>query len=385
MNLRDHEFMQRALTLAEESLGLASPNPAVGCVIVLGDEVVGEAWHEYRLRDHAEVRALAAAGDKSRGATAYVSLEPCSHYGRTPPCAATLSSAGVRRVVVAHTDPNPLVSGRGIDQLRSAGVEVELLSDQAAEACRAACIIEPFACHVTTGLPLVVCKAGMSLDGKIDTACRHGGRITSEQSQAFGQQLRLQLDAVLVGVGTILADNPSLTYRGAAPKATPLIVAVLDSRLRTPPGSRIFQQAASPRVLIFGGTDAPVDRKSALVAKGAEVITVNQSPDGLELEQVLRELGKRGILGVLVEGGSTVHWSFLSASRVDKFIFIVAPIVLGGRYAVPCVGGAGYTSADSAPRFRISRTIRAGPDMVYEAYPSFSRSIVSPWKSMPSC
>lgn len=323
---------------------------------------------------------LAAAGSLSRGATAYVTLEPCSHFGRTPPCAAELAAAGVRRAVIAHVDPNPLVSGRGISQLRSSGIEVELLEGQAEDSCRAARIIEPFACHVTTGLPLVVCKAGMSMDGRISAAGGHGGWITSETGRAFGQQLRLQLDAVLVGVGTVLADNPHLTYRGELPKASPLRVIVLDSLLRTPPGARLFQQAAEPRVLIFSGADAPLDRKHALEAKGAEVTTISRGSEGLDLNQILRDLGGRGILGLLVEGGSTIHWSFLSANRVDKFFFIVAPVVLGGKDAVPCVGGAGYTSAAAAPRFRVVRTIHAGPDMIFEAYPSYSRSILSPWQ-----
>ncbi len=384
MNLRDHEFMQRALALAERSLGMASPNPAVGCVIVQGDEVVGEGCHEYRLRDHAEVRALAEAGRSALGATAFVTLEPCSHHGRTPPCAAALAAAGVRRAVVAHIDPNPLVSGRGIGQLRSSGVEVELLEEQVEDARRAARIIEPFACHVTTGLPLVVCKAGMSMDGRIDTAGGHGGRITSDEGRAFGQRLRLQLDAVLVGVGTVLADNPRLTYRGTQPKESLLRAVVLDSLLRMPPDSRVLDQAVKGRVLIYTSAAAPPERRRVLEEKGAEIITVNRGPAGLDLDQILQDLGRRGTLGLLVEGGSSIHWSFLSANRADKFFFIIAPLVLGGKDAVPCVGGAGYVSAAAAPRFRIARTINAGPDLVLEAYPSCSRSIISPWKSAPS-
>jgi diaminohydroxyphosphoribosylaminopyrimidine deaminase/5-amino-6-(5-phosphoribosylamino)uracil reductase len=369
--------MRRALALAEKSLGLASPNPPVGCVIVQQDEVVGQGWHEYKDRDHAEVRALAAAGNHARNATAYVTLEPCVHHGRTPPCASALIAAGVRRVVVARMDPNPTVSGKGISALRAAGIEVTVGTLQA-EAGR---IIEPFACHVTTGLPLVVGKVGMSLDGRIAAAGSPGGRITSEESREFGQQLRLRLDAVLVGIGTVLADDPQLSYRGKLPKARPLMTVVLDGLLRTPPSACFFQAVPEPHVLIFCQPDAPRERRRELEAKGAEVVALERGPKGLDLHRVLVELGKRNVLGLLVEGGSEVHWSFLSSNLVDKFYFIVAPFVLGGSKSVPSVGGEGYGHASEAPRFRIARSFNAGPDLVLETYPSHSRSILSPWLS----
>jgi len=367
--------MRQALTLAEKSLGQASPNPPVGCVIVQQGVVVGKGWHEYEGRDHAEVRALAGAGSRARGATAYVTLEPCAHYGRTPPCASSLVAAGVRRVMVARLDPNPLVSGKGIRQLRSAGIEVEL-GLLHVEAGR---IIEPFACHVTTGLPLVVGKVGMSLDGRIAAAGSPGGRITSEESRNFSQHLRLQLDALLVGIGTVLADDPQLSYRGKLPKARPLMTVVLDSTLRTPASARLLDAEPAPHVLIFCGADAPRERRRRLEARGAEVLQVAHGPRGLDLKRVLKELGDRDILGLLVEGGSKVHWSFLSANLADKFYFNVAPVVLGGEKAVPAVGGTGYGSVNEAPRFRIGRSFSAGPDLILESYPSYSRSILSPW------
>lgn len=373
--LQDQRFMRQALALAEKSLGMASPNPPVGCVIVRDNEVIGQGWHEYSARDHAEVRALAEAGSRARGAAVYVTLEPCVHYGRTPPCTSALIAAGVERVVVGQLDPNPIVSGKGIDELRSVGIEVEHGVLQA-EAAR---IIEPFACHVTTGLPLVVSKVGMSLDGRIAAAGHAGGWITSEEGRVFGQRLRLQLDALLVGVGTVLADDPRLTYRGKILKARPLIIVVLDSLLRTSPSARIFQADQVSHVLIFCRPDAPLERRRDLEARGAEVVPVAHCQTGLDLNHVLRELGNRKILGLLCEGGSAVHWSFLSASLVDKFFFVIAPIVLGGENAVPCVGGLGYASADEAPRFRIVNSFSVGPDLVLEAYPSYSRSILSPW------
>jgi diaminohydroxyphosphoribosylaminopyrimidine deaminase / 5-amino-6-(5-phosphoribosylamino)uracil reductase len=373
MDSQDLRFMRQALELAERSLGLASPNPSVGCVIVQSGDIVGRGWHEYATRDHAEVRALADAAGRASGATAYVTLEPCAHYGRTPPCVTALIGAGVTRVVVAHVDPNPKVSGKGISALRSAGIHVDsgMLQREAAR------IIEPFACHVSTGLPLVVGKVGMSLDGRIATAAQPGGWITSEEGRVFGQQLRLQMDALLVGIGTVLADNPRLNYRGALAKARPLLPVLLDSSLRTPTDSRLFHFNSSP--LIFCRPEAPQARGLELAAAGAEIVPLACDSAGLDLRQVLKELGSRNILGLLVEGGSEVHWSFLSARLVDKFFFIISPMVLGGRTAVPSVGGIGYPAVEEAPRFRIDRSFSVGPDQVLETYPEYSKSLISPW------
>jgi diaminohydroxyphosphoribosylaminopyrimidine deaminase/5-amino-6-(5-phosphoribosylamino)uracil reductase len=375
MESHDLNFMHQAVELAGNSAGVASPNPPVGCVIVQDEEIVGRGWHEYAARDHAEVRALAEAGARARGSTVYVTLEPCSHYGRTPPCVSALRNAGVRRVVVAQVDPNPEVCGKGIGALRSAGivVDVGLLQTEGAR------LIESFACHVTSGLPLVVAKAGMSLDGRIAAAGGQGGDLSSEEGRELGQQLRFQLDAILVGVGTMLADNPRLSYRGQKPKGRRLVPVVLDGMLRTPPGARVFENADPSKALIFCRNEAPEDRRRALESAGAEIIAVSHDSGGLDLHQVMRELGRRRILGLLVEGGSGVHWAFLSGRFVDKFLFIIAPMVLGGVGAVPCVGGTGYASVEEAPRFRLGRVFQAGTDLVLEAYPSYSRSILSPW------
>ena len=373
----DRRFMRKALSLAEKGLGRASPNPSVGCLIVRDGEIVGRGWHEYAFRDHAEVRALQEAGAaRARNATAYVTLEPCCHQGRTPPCVNRLIDSGIRRVVVARIDPNPRVSGRGIHKLRSAGIQVDVgLLDEAAGK-----IIEPFACRITTGLPLVVSKVGMSLDGKIGTAGKNDRWITSPESREFGQMLRLSADALLVGVGTVLSDDPLLTYRGNAPKARPLARVILDRGLRTPVSARLFQSDPSAPVLIFCSSEAAQQRRrKELEDRGAELIFVPDSGDGLDLRCVLQELGKRDMLELLVEGGSRVHWSFLSNRLVDKFYFIVAPLVLGGKDAVPSVGGQGYETIADSPRFRISRSFYSGPDIVFETYPSYSRSFLSPW------
>ena len=373
----DLKYMRRALALARTGMGLASPNPTVGCVIVRSGRIVGQGWHEYALLDHAEARALKEARERSQGSTVYVTLEPCSYHGRTPPCANQLVRAGARRVVVAAIDPNPKVSGKGIDIMRSAGIRVEvgLMRDEALT------LIEPFACSVTTGLPLVVSKVGMSLDGHIATHTRKGRWITSSEGREFGQSLRLQMDALLVGIGTVLADDPELTYRGGCRKVRPLIRAVLDSRLRTPHTSRLLQTVSRAPVLIFCRPDAPLKRRHRLETQDAEVVAVPEGGYDLDLQIVLRELGARGALGVLVEGGSEVHWSFVSAGLIDKFYFIIAPIVLGGKLALPSVGGRGYATIEEALRFRIRRSFRVGADLVLETYPSNSRSILTPWPS----
>jgi len=377
LDAKDRKFMKKALASAKKGIGLASPNPCVGCVVVQGGEVVGSGWHEYDLLDHAEVAALREASERASGATVYVTLEPCCFQGRTPPCVDRLIESRVQRVVVGRIDPNPRVSGQGIELLRAAGIQVDvgLMQEECAE------IIEPFACRITTGLPLVVSKVGMSLDGKIGTSSRVDRWITSPEGREFGQRLRLGADALLVGAGTILSDNPELSFRGKQRKARPLTRVILDSRLQTPPDARLFQTSPAAPVLIFCTSDAAHSGQAELEREGVEVLTVPSTGDELHLESVLQELGKRGISEVLVEGGSRVHWSFLSSRLVDKFYFIVAPLVLGGENAVPSVGGKGYEIVSEAPRFRIRRSFYAGPDVVLETYPAFSRSIISPWLS----
>jgi diaminohydroxyphosphoribosylaminopyrimidine deaminase/5-amino-6-(5-phosphoribosylamino)uracil reductase len=371
----DRRFMKKALVLAEGALGLASPNPSVGCLIVKDGRIVGRGWHEYALRDHAEVRALKEASGHSRNATAYVTLEPCCHQGRTPPCTDGLIRAGIRRVVVARNDPNPQVSGQGIKRLISSGIRVDvgLMSEEAGK------IIEPFACRITTGFPLVMGKVGMSLDGKIGTGRQEGRWITSREGREFGQSLRLVADALLVGVGTVLSDDPELTYRGSVAKARALTRVVLDSRLRTPPSARLFQARPRTPVLIFCSREASDSRRKKLEREGAEIIGIPFSQSGLDLNAILKELGKRDILGLLVEGGSRIHWSFLSGKLVDSFYFIISPMVLGGTDSIPSVGGAGYGAVADSPRFLIRKSHSIGPDLVLETYPSYSRSIISPW------
>jgi diaminohydroxyphosphoribosylaminopyrimidine deaminase/5-amino-6-(5-phosphoribosylamino)uracil reductase len=372
---RDRKFMKKAIALAHMGLGVASPNPSVGCLVVRDGRIVGRGFHEYLLLDHAEVRALREASEQARNATAYITLEPCCHHGRTPPCVNRLIESGVRRVVVARIDPNPRVSGKGVEHLRSAGIQVEvgLLEEEAGQ------IIEPFACHIATGIPFITAKVGMSLDGKIGTASRRDRSITSEASREFGQQLRLAADALLVGVGTVLADDPELTYRGKAPKTKPLLRIILDSNLRMPADARVLQSKGP--VLVFCGRGADGLKRKELRKRGAEICPVSSIDGNLDLHAILQELGQRDILSILVEGGSKVHWSFLANGLVDKFYFLIAPMILGGEHAVPSVGGMGYDLIADSPRFKIRQCLTSGPDLVLETYPSYSRSLISPWRS----
>jgi diaminohydroxyphosphoribosylaminopyrimidine deaminase/5-amino-6-(5-phosphoribosylamino)uracil reductase len=270
-----------------------------------------------------------------------------------------------------------MVAGAGIQILRRARIrtEVGLLAEEAGR------LIEPFATQITSGRPLVVSKVGMSLDGRIATASRRDRRITGPAAGDFTQGLRHQLDAVLVGIGTVLADDPQLTYRGNRRRARPLLRVVLDSHLRTPPAARVLRGAPEVPTLVFCSPDAAPARRRALEKRGAEIIAISRLQAGLSLSRALDELGSRKILGVLVEGGSEVHWSFVSSRRVDKFYFLIAPVILGGRKALPGVGGRGYNRIARAPRFEITRCFRSGVDLIVEAYPSYSRSIVSPWRS----
>ncbi len=377
MDAQDRKYMKRALALAEKGIGLASPNPSVGCLLVQKGEIVGSGWHEFDRKDHAEIQALRQAAGRSQNATAYVTLEPCGHYGRTPPCADQLIQAGITRVVIARIDPNPLVSGRGVERLQSAGIRVDvgLMAEQAGK------IIEPFACHIGTGRPLVISKVGMSLDGKAGTGRPEGRQITSTESREFAHSLRLRADAVLVGVGTVLSDDPLLTYRGNAKKSRPLLRVVLDPTLRTPPEANLFRDVERAPVLLFCKQQASEERRKELENRGAEIISGSLWEEEFDLHAVLDELGKRRVLGLLVEGGGRTHWSFLSWRLVDAFYFIIAPIVLGGMNAIPSIGGEGFGAIVDAPKFKVRNSFDVGPDVVLECYPSYSRSIISPWLS----
>src|SRR5271170_6489992 len=297
----DEHWMTQALDLAHRGVGLASPNPTVGCVIVRDGQVAGSGFHEYDRRDHAEVVALREAGGFARGATAYVTLEPCSHFGRTGPCADALIAAGIGRVVVATADANPVVHGRGIEKLRQAAIEVTVgVLQEPAQRNN-----DAFAKYVRTGLPFVTLKAAMTLDGCIapPPSSRKPGEvswITGPESRQHVHRLRHSVDAVLTGIGTVLADDPLLTDRSGLPRTRPLLRVILDTQLRLPLGSKLVQSAGGD-LLVFCGDEAAGERAAGLEAAGIEVVRIEGEDGLLNLGAILDELGRRKILSLLLE------------------------------------------------------------------------------------
>jgi len=360
----DTKYMRLALRLAARGLGRTSPNPAVGAVLVQGGTVVGTGYHEAAGGPHAEINALAAAGDLGRGGTLYVTLEPCNHHGRTPPCTEAILRSGVRRVVVGCLDPNPQVSGGGAEVLRGRGLDVEVGVEE--EGCRR--LNDAFIKHVTTGLPLVMAKVAASLDGRIATRTGDSRWISNERSRRFVHRLRWAADAILVGVGTIVADNPKLTARvPTGGRRKPLRV-ILDTHLRTPLESWVVTSGEEAPTVIATGPEPDWTRLAVFEKKGVEVLPLPLEEGWVSLPALLKVLGARQITSVLVEGGAEVHGSFFRAGLVDKVYFFFAPKIMGGRDAVPMVGGTGVASvAESALLSRL-RLRRFDGDIMVEAY-----------------
>jgi diaminohydroxyphosphoribosylaminopyrimidine deaminase/5-amino-6-(5-phosphoribosylamino)uracil reductase len=360
----DIRYMRLALRLASRGVGRTSPNPAVGAVVVHGGAVVGKGYHERAGGPHAEVHALAAAGGLARGGTLYVTLEPCNHVGRTPPCTEAIIRSGVGRVVVGCRDPNPHVTGRGVEVLRSHGLDVEVGVEE--ERCRR--LNDAFIKHVTTGLPLVVVKAAASLDGKIGSATGDSRWITNQRSRRFVHRLRWALDAVLVGVGTVLADDPQLTPRipGRAGKK-PLRV-ILDTNLRTPLESQVVRSTAEAPTLIATGPHPDRRLVGRFQEWGVEVLALPLEEGRVSPSDLLRELGSRQVTSLLVEGGGEVHGSFFRAGLVDKVYFFYAPKIIGGRDAVPLVGGRGAAVVGDSVALSRVRVRRFDGDILVEAY-----------------
>lgn len=362
--------MEHALALARKGTGLASPNPMVGCVIVREGQIVGEGFHQYEWRDHAEIVALKSAGDRARGATLYVTLEPCNHTGRTGPCTEAIIAAGVQRVVAAMDDPNPVNSGRGLDRLRAAGVDV--ITGVCEEEARR--LNEPFTCWIRTKKPFVTLKSALTLDGQLALP---GGRnkfvsksyrraqpswITSEESRAEVHRMRHASDALLTGIGTIQVDDPLLTDRSGLPRRRPLLRVILDSGLSLSPLSRVVECADSD-LLVF--TRLPVGSRQArsLSAAGVEILRAPSRNGRIDFESVLAELGRRELLSVLLEAGSTLNGAALAAGIVHKLMLFYAPKI-AGENRVPFA-----VAPKLAPQLLQNVQIhRFGPDFALEAY-----------------
>ena len=330
-------FLREALDLARQGKGQTSPNPAVGAVLERGGEVVGRGFHTFRGVKHAEIRALDEAGERARGATLYINLEPCSHVGRTGPCADALITAGVSRVIAAMQDPDPRVAGEGFRKLRSAGVEVELAPEFADEATK---LNEEFVHFMRTGRPVVTLKAALTLDGKIAAPDDNSGWITSDVARAHVQQLRHNADAILTGVGTVLADDCRLTDRTSLPRSRPLLRLVADSLLRIPLDSKMVASSDGD-LAIVATSAASAERRKALESRGVKVLMFDGPGGRTDLRRLVEWLGEEKYLSLLIEAGSMLNWSVLDSGIVDKVFFYYAPKILGGMESLPMAGGTG--------------------------------------------
>lgn len=357
--------MQHALALARKGSGLASPNPMVGCVIVREGQIVGEGFHQYEWRDHAEIVALKTAGERARGATLYVTLEPCNHTGRTGPCTEAIVAAGVQRVVAATEDPNPVNSGRGFERLRAAGIEI--FTGVCEEEARP--LNEAFACWIKTRKPFVTLKSALTLDGQLAlpkvTGKNSGKRhdwITSEESRAEVHRMRHASDVLLTGIGTILADDPLLTDRSGLPRRKRLLRVVLDSKLRLSPKSRVVK-ISDEDLLVFTAVPVSSAKGRKLQDTGVEVIRPKTKNGRVELSSVLAELGRREILSVLLEAGPTMNGAALAAGVVHKLFLFYAPKI-AGENRTPLA----LAPKLSLPPMRGVRTRQFGADIAIEAY-----------------
>ena len=366
--------MKRALKLGWGALGTTSPNPAVGCIIVQDGEIVGEGWTHPPGQQHAEAAALEQAGDRAQDATLYTSLEPCNHYGRTPPCSEAIIAAGLAEVRIAVRDPNPNVAGRGIERLNEAGISTRV-GECASEAAR---LIEGFVKHSRTGVPFVTAKYAMSLDGKIAARTGDSKWISGEESREFAHLLRAQSDAIMVGINTVLADDPQLTARdtqGKANERQPLRV-VLDSQGRMPRNARML--SAPGKTLVATGQEVTsMDRikDGSTGSPRTEHVEMTSVDGRVNLVELLTMLGERDITSVLVEGGGTTIGALFDLNLVDKVVAFVAPVIIGGSEAISPVGGIGIARMEEALRLQDTEVRRFGGDVAIIGYTGSSSDV----------
>ncbi|HEY8462809.1 MAG TPA: bifunctional diaminohydroxyphosphoribosylaminopyrimidine deaminase/5-amino-6-(5-phosphoribosylamino)uracil reductase RibD [Bacillota bacterium] len=358
----DTMYMQRALDLAVKGRGLTYPNPMVGAVVVKAGRIIGEGWHRGPGQPHAEAAALANCCESPEGATLYVTLEPCNHFGKTPPCTDAIIRAGIAEVKYAVTDPNPKVTGGGAQRLLEAGIRVStgLLKAEAVELNRM------FFHYCLKGRPWVILKAGISLDAKLTSTSGESRWITSEASRQMVHELRSEVGAVLIGRGTLQADNPRLTCRLDRPVPRQPFKILLDNKLSLGLDSNLL--AATPeKVIIFCGPEAPVEKEAALQKLGARVV---RQPQGEKepLRSVLKFLAELGVQSVLVEGGSQIFTSFINADLVNEYYLYYAPLLIGGATALPLFGGAGFASLKEARRLKVNQVYQVGTDLCVHAY-----------------
>ncbi len=355
------KMMGRALALARKGIGKTTPNPPVGCVIVNGGEIVGTGWHRKAGTPHAEVHALREAGDRARGADLFVTLEPCSHFGKTPPCADALIAAGVGRVYAGMIDPNPLVAGRGIEKLRAAGIPT--FPGVLEQECRR--LIGPFLRQTTTGLPLVTVKSALTLDGKTATASGDSKWITGEAARRHVHRLRAEHDALMTGVGTVLADDPQLTCRLPRGGRDPLRV-IVDGRLRTPPDAQLFRTESTAQT-VMATVQQEQERMTAYLSLGAELLICREAAGRVDLADLLARLGKRGVHSVLVESGGELAGALLRQGLIDRLILFYGAKLVGGEGRSP-FAGSGVDKMSQAIRLQEIEVRRFGEDIMLSGY-----------------
>lgn len=359
----DQFYLSRCLQLARRAQWRTSPNPMVGCVIVKSGRIIGEGYHEAAGMPHAEIMALRAAGAEAKGADLYVNLEPCSHWGRTPPCVESIVAAGIKTVTACTVDPNPAVSGKGFRFLEEHGIDV-LVGIMSEAATR---LNEFFFKWVSTGLPFVTAKFAMTLDGKIASRSGDSKWISNELSRRFAHMLRHQHDAVLVGISTVIKDNPSLTCRYVNCGRNPLRV-VIDTDLEVPLNAQILNDGLSNNTLIVAGKGVSEQRIKAVESKGAKVCQLPVSSGRIDIVALLKYLGSINVISLLVEGGSEVLGSFFDAGQVDKVYALIAPKILGGTSALSAVGGIGRDTVSESVMLDVDGVKRIGDDVLISAY-----------------
>jgi len=353
--------MKRALTLARKGVGRTSPNPAVGCVILKDGTIVGEGWHRKAGEPHAEVNALQKAGEAARGADLYVTLEPCSHTGKTPPCCDALIRAGVKRVVVGMKDPNPLVNGAGVVRLKQAGIET--VCGVLEEECRQ--INRAFIRHITTGFPFVTYKCAMTLDARTATVTGESRWISCETSRKYAHKMRAANDAIMVGVGTVIADNPELTVRHV--KGRNPIRVIVDTTLRTPENANVIK-GESAKTTIIATTESDPDLHLRYTSRGATVLLCEELDGRVSISDLLRKLGGIGIQSILLEGGSRLAGDMLKHSLIDECLIFIAPKILGSD-GFPPFALHGITSMADSFRLSFGHVAQIGEDLIIHAYP----------------
>ncbi|MDD5773231.1 MAG: bifunctional diaminohydroxyphosphoribosylaminopyrimidine deaminase/5-amino-6-(5-phosphoribosylamino)uracil reductase RibD [bacterium] len=357
-------YMRKVLFLAKKGSGYVSPNPLVGAVLVKNGKIIGKGYHEYFGGNHAEVNAIISAGDSVRGSALFVNLEPCVHFGKTPPCVDSIIKSGIKEVVISHLDPNPVVNGKGAAKLLKAGIKVKVgvLEE------KSKLLNEIFLKFISQKRPFVILKAGISLDGKIAAKGGDSKWITGERSRDCVYSLRSKTDAVLVGIKTVLADNPYLTSHGKGIKKNPKKI-ILDTRGRIPLDSNVFKE---PKDLIVVTTKSASKVKIKKIEKtGAEVLFINKIKNRIDLNELLKKLGEKNIASLLVEGGSEVNGSFIDSKLVDKVLFFISPMIIGGKEAYSSIGGEGINALKNAVKLKNVSVRKIGQDYLFEGYPIY--------------